>query len=77
MKESKEGILKIVEVNPRMGGGTIFTTLAGANFPAMILDMVNGKKLKIPKISEITIVRYFEEIVVENGKVMKYDLNLL
>ncbi len=77
MKESKEGILKIVEVNPRMGGGTIFTTLAGANFPAMILDMVNGKKLKIPKISEITIVRYFEEIVVENGKVTKYDLNLV
>lgn len=77
MKESKEGILKIVEVNPRMGGGTFFTTLAGANFPAMILDMVNGKKLKIPKISEITIVRYFEEIVLENGKVMKYDLNLL
>jgi hypothetical protein len=31
----------------------------------MILDMINGKKLKIPKISEITIVRYFEEIVVE------------
>lgn len=77
MKESKEGILKIVEVNPRMGGGTIFTTLAGANFPAMILDMVNGKKLKIPKISEITIVRYFEEIVVQNGKVTKYDLNLV
>jgi carbamoyl-phosphate synthase large subunit len=77
MKESKEGILKIIEVNPRMGGGTIFTALAGANFPAMILDMVNGKKLKIPKISEITIVRYFEEIVVENGKVTKYDLNLV
>jgi carbamoyl-phosphate synthase large subunit len=77
MKESKEGILKIVEVNPRMGGGTFFTTLAGANFPAMILDMVNGKKLKTPKISEITIVRYFEEIVLENGRVMKYDLNLL
>jgi carbamoyl-phosphate synthase large subunit len=77
MKESIDGILKIVEVNPRMGGGTFFTALAGANFPAMILDMVNGKKLKVPKISEITIVRYFEEIVVENGRVMKYDLNLL
>ena len=77
LKESENGELKIIEVNPRFGGGTIFTTLAGANFPAMILDMVNGKKLKIPKISEITIIRYFEEIVVENGKVMKYDLNLL
>jgi len=77
MKESNDGILKIVEVNPRMGGGTIFAALAGANFPAMILDMVNGKKLKIPKISEVTVVRYFEEIVVKNGRVMKYDLNLI
>jgi carbamoyl-phosphate synthase large subunit len=37
--------------------------------------MVNGKKLKAPLISEITVVRYFEEIVVEYGKVMKYDLH--
>ncbi len=29
MKESEEGRLKLIEVNPRMGGGTIFTTLAG------------------------------------------------
>ena len=76
MKETKDGILKVVEVNPRLGGGTIFTALAGANFPAMILDMVNGKKVEPPVISEITVVRYFEEIVVENGKAMKYDLNL-
>ena len=76
MKESKEGILKVVEVNPRLGGGTIFTTLAGANFPSMILDMVKGKKIEPPVISEITVVRYFEEIVVENGKAREYDLNL-
>jgi len=77
MKESSQGVLKIVEVNPRMGGGTIFTALAGANFPAMILDMVKGKKLKIPKISEVTVIRYYEEIVVKNGRAMKYDLNLI
>jgi carbamoyl-phosphate synthase large subunit len=76
MKETKDGILKVVEVNPRLGGGTIFTALAGANFPSMILDMVKGKKVEPPVISEITVVRYFEEIVVENGKVMKYDLHL-
>jgi carbamoyl-phosphate synthase large subunit len=76
MKETKDGILKVVEVNPRLGGGTIFTALAGANFPSMILDMVKGKKIEPPVISEITVVRYFEEIVVENGKVMKYDLHL-
>jgi hypothetical protein len=42
----------------------------------MILDMVKGKKVEPPVISEITVVRYFEEIVVENGKAREYDLNL-
>lgn len=77
MKESNEGTLKLVEVNPRLGGGTIFTALAGANFPAMILDMAMGKRIKIPRVSEITVVRYFEEIVVENQKAMKHHLNLV
>jgi carbamoyl-phosphate synthase large subunit len=77
MKESNEGTLKLVEVNPRLGGGTIFTALAGANFPAMILDITMGKRIKIPRISEITVVRYFEEIVVENQKAMKHHLNLV
>jgi len=66
MKESLEGRLKLIEVNPRMGGGTIFTALAGANFPAMLLDMIEGKRITVPTISEITIIRYFEEIVVRS-----------
>jgi carbamoyl-phosphate synthase large subunit len=45
MKESGDGRLKLIEVNPRMGGGTIFTTLAGANFPALLLDMIDGKQI--------------------------------
>jgi carbamoyl-phosphate synthase large subunit len=65
LKESKNGELKIIEINPRFGGGTIFTTLAGANFPAMLLELINNNnnKLIIPKVSEITVLRYFEEIV--------------
>jgi carbamoyl-phosphate synthase large subunit len=47
-----------------MGGGTIFTTLAGANFPSMILDMIKGNKPVIPTIKEITVLRYYEEIIV-------------
>lgn len=64
MKESAEGKLKLVEINPRMGGGTIFSALAGANIPAIIVAMVEGEKISAPKISEITVLRYFEEIVV-------------
>lgn len=68
MKESSEGTMKVTEINPRMGGGTIFAALAGANFPDMILKMVEGKAVAIPKISEITVVRYFEEIIVQGRK---------
>ena len=64
MKESKEGVPKLVKINPRMGGGTIFTILAGANFPKMIVDMVEGKPIVVPRISEITVIRYYEEIIV-------------
>ena len=74
MKESPEGVIKLIEVNPRLGGGTIFTTLAGANFPAMILDLVEGKEIfPLPKVSEITVLRYFEELVIRNEK--KIDLD--
>src|SRR5215203_1106095 len=66
LKESENGELKIIEINPRFGGGTFFTTLAGANFPAMLLEMAsnNNNNLIIPKVSEITVLRYFEEIVI-------------
>lgn len=64
MKEDENGILKLVEVNPRMGGGTIFTTLAGANFPMMLIDMIEHKKVNIPDVKEITVIRYYEEIVI-------------
>jgi carbamoyl-phosphate synthase large subunit len=77
MKESAEGILKIIEINPRFGGGTIFTTLAGANFPAMIIDMINGKDIVKPTVSEITIIRYFEEIVLRSGERDNSAANLL
>jgi carbamoyl-phosphate synthase large subunit len=65
MKGAKNGRLKLVEVNPRMGGGTIFATLAGVNFPALILDMVEEKEIIKPSFSETTIIRYFEEIIVD------------
>ncbi|MGE0242808.1 MAG: ATP-grasp domain-containing protein [Nitrososphaeraceae archaeon] len=64
LKESKNRELKIIEINPRFGGGTIFTTLAGANFPAMLLELLSNNSLIVPEVSEITVLRYFEEIVI-------------
>ena len=74
MKESSEGQLQLIEINSRLGGGTIFSALAGANFPKMILDLLEGKEVKPPKISEITVVRYYEEVVLEEGRLNQSGL---
>jgi carbamoyl-phosphate synthase large subunit len=66
MKETQDSEPQLVEVNARLGGGTIFTTLAGANMPELILDLVEGQEISLPKISEVTVIRYFEEIVVND-----------
>lgn len=64
LKEDSEGNPKFIEVNPRFGGGTYFTTLAGVNFVENILQIVNKEPILINKLNEITVVRYFEEIVI-------------
>jgi carbamoyl-phosphate synthase large subunit len=68
VKESSEEQLKLIEINSRLGGGTIFSTLAGANIPSMILEMLSGTHIEPPRVSEITVVRFYEEIVLENGE---------
>jgi carbamoyl-phosphate synthase large subunit len=72
VKKDKDGVFKLVEINPRLGGGTIFTTLAGANFPKMIIDIIEGRSIKMPTISEITILRYFEEIILDEKNNTSY-----
>jgi len=64
MKEDIDGTPKFIEVNPRFGGGTYFTTLAGVNFCKLIIDMVNGKELVIPEPKLIKILRYYEEVII-------------
>ena len=60
LKEDVDGNPKFIEVNPRLGGGTYFTTLAGVNF----MDIIVNKPSVIPEPKEIMVVRYFNEIVV-------------
>jgi len=64
MKEDEYGTPKFIEINPRFGGGTYFTTLAGVNFCKIILDIVNGKKPTISEPKLITVLRYYEEMVI-------------
>jgi len=52
-----------LELNPRLGGGTYFATLAGVNIPQLMIDLKEQKQPTITKPKEITILRYFEEII--------------
>ncbi len=65
MKEDKDGVLKFIEVNPRMGGGTIMAALAGVNIPYLILKLYNGETISESDLTykDITVLRYYEEIV--------------
>ena len=58
-KEERAGKPKLIECNPRLGGGTFFSTLAGVNPAKIYLEDIKQKQY--PK--EIKVTRYFEEIV--------------
>jgi carbamoyl-phosphate synthase large subunit len=65
LKRDTGGCLKFLEVNPRMGGGTIFSTLAGVNIASLLLALAMGEKVEIPTFRELTVLRYYEEIILE------------
>ena len=71
IKLDSRGAPKIVEVNPRMGGATIMATYAGANFPKIIIDLVKGKDIILPAIREIQVIRYYEEIVINDNNIIR------
>lgn len=63
LKRDEKKRPKLIDINPRMGGTTIITTLAGVNFPELVIKLCNHERFEIPKPKKITITRYYEEIV--------------
>jgi len=64
LKCDRDGRLHFLEVNARLGGSNIVTTLAGVNFPQLLLSMVRGNAPSAPNIREITVLRFFDEVEV-------------
>jgi carbamoyl-phosphate synthase large subunit len=64
MKDDISGHPIFVEMNPRFGGGTYFTTLAGVNFMKLMFDVIDSNKIEVPEPKEITVLRYYNEIVI-------------
>jgi carbamoyl-phosphate synthase large subunit len=63
LKCDASGVANLLEVNPRMGGSTYFAALAGVNMAALCLDLAARRPLPALSFSEITVARYFEELV--------------
>lgn len=61
------GEIFFIECNPRYAsGGLMLTTYGGANIPWLALQLMKGKSLPfIPTRSDIIMLRYWEEIIVD------------
>jgi len=64
MKRDEDGRMRFVEVNPRMGGATIFASLAGVNIAWLLLELACGREVAIEPFREITVLRFYDEVVV-------------
>lgn len=66
LKESDDEKLKLVEINPRMGGSIALPSAAGINLPYMAVKMALGESIP-PNLKQahVRMVRYVKEIFVE------------
>tara|TARA_R110002020_G_scaffold429642_1_gene639277 strand:- start:577 stop:1452 length:876 start_codon:yes stop_codon:yes gene_type:complete len=62
-RENEEGEPVLIECNPRLGGGTYISTLAGVNYADLYFDLHTGVERNHVAPKEITVVRYYDEIV--------------
>lgn len=64
IRYTTKGEARIFEVNPRIGGTTILSVLAGANIPYMAVRLLLGEELSLPrKIKDgLFISRFFDEV---------------
>lgn len=58
IQDPRDGLPKIMEINPRITGSVKICGLAGINFPKLIVDDFLGKNLEIKKAKENVYLRY-------------------
>jgi len=73
-KLSKNGKPKVIEINPRIGGGISLPVVAGINFPYLAVKMALNEKLPSQKtIRHTKLLRYWKELYVQNSKTFEYN----
>jgi carbamoyl-phosphate synthase large subunit len=71
----KQGKPYIFEINARCSGTTAARTLCGFNEPKMISDYISNGLLPKFEIQELSILRYWQELVVENNSISELKNN--
>ncbi len=71
LRDTRDGRLMLMEINPRLGGGAVCACHAGANLPKFILSDWLGKALSPCNTwkSGIRICRYFSEVAFDMNKI--------
>ena len=67
---TRDGSVRVIEINPRFGGGIPLSIHAGANFPKWILAELIGKKPRINPLgfrNDVAMLRYDESVFVSNA----------
>lgn len=65
-----QGRIRVIEINPRFGGGVPLSIRAGADFPKWILQELLGQKLRINPTGfgdDLAMLRYDESVFVEKA----------
>ena len=61
-KQSKDGVFKLLEINPRFSGTMPLTCAAGADIPKLMMQELSGESLKgLVPYKELMVVRYWTE----------------
>lgn len=64
--------IRVIEVNPRFGGGAPLSIRAGADFPRWIMAQALGRKVRISNAAyrdRLTMLRYDESVFVDGRKI--------
>ena len=68
LKLSHNGIPKVVEINPRMGGSISLSAAAGVNLPYYAVKLALNEKLPKQKITyNVKMIRYWKELFSRNS----------
>ncbi len=71
---SRSGHPKVIEINPRVGGGISLPAASGINIPYMTVKMALNEKLPSKQIVRKTkLLRYWKELFVQNSKTFEYN----